>query len=101
QHAERRDAGSPERRGKSRESALYRRVIHARFAVCSGPEATKTARLGAVYQYAGSLQSDLSRRRARDAATVLSGGRGGDSVEPAGAGATDASVGRNYRTTGV
>ncbi|MFO6485213.1 aldo/keto reductase [Escherichia coli] len=23
------------------ESALYRRVIHARFAVCSGPEATK------------------------------------------------------------
>lgn len=74
--------------------------MHA-FAVCSGPEATKTARLGAVYQYAGSLQSDLSRRRARDAASVLSGGRGGDSVEPAGAGATDASVGRNYRTTGV
>lgn len=62
---------------------------------------SKTARLGAVCQYAGSLQSDLSRRRARDAATVLSGGRGGDSVEPAGAGATDASVGRNYRTTGV
>lgn len=33
----------------------------------------KTARLGAVCQYAGSLQSDLSRRRARDAATVLPG----------------------------
>ena len=31
QHADRRDAGSPERRGKSRESALYRRVIYARF----------------------------------------------------------------------
>ncbi len=60
QHADRRDAGSPERRGKSRESALYRRVIHARFAVCSGTGTTKTARLGAVCQYAGSLQSDLS-----------------------------------------
>ena len=78
---------------KSRESALYRRVINARFAVCSGTGTPKTAWLGAVCQYAGSLQSDLSRRRARDAATVLSGGRGGDSVEPAGAGATDASVG--------
>ncbi|BED51481.1 hypothetical protein VEE48_27150 [Escherichia coli] len=86
---------------KARESALYRRVINARFAVCSGTGTPKTAWLGAVCQYAGSLQSDLSRRRARDAATVLSGGRGGDSVEPAGAGATDASVGRNYRTTGV
>lgn len=58
--ADRRDAGSPERRGKSRESALYRRVIHARFAVCSSTGTTKTARLGAVCQYAGSLQSDLS-----------------------------------------
>lgn len=65
--------------------ALYRRVIHARFAVCSGTGTTKTARLGAVCQYAGSLQSDLSRRRARDAATVLPGGRSGDSMEPAGA----------------
>ncbi len=46
QHADRRDAGSPERRGKSRESALYRRVIHARFAVCSGPEATKNSTAG-------------------------------------------------------
>lgn len=61
----------------------------------------KTARLGAVCQYAGSLQSDLSRRRARDAASVLSGGRGGDSMEPVGAGPSDASVGRNHRTTGV
>ena len=41
QHADRRDAGSPQRRGKSRESALYRRVIHARFAVCSGTGTTK------------------------------------------------------------
>lgn len=55
----------------------------------------------AVCQYAGSLQSDLSRRRARDAATVLPGGRSGDSMEPAGAGSSDTSVGRNYRTTGV
>lgn len=45
---------------KSRESALYRRVINARFAVCSGTGTPKTARLGAVCQYAGSLQSDLS-----------------------------------------
>lgn len=86
---------------KAGKAPLYRRVINARFAVCSGTGTPKTAWLGAVCQYAGSLQSDLSRRRARDAATVLSGGRGGDSVEPAGAGATDASVGRNYRTTGV
>lgn len=52
-----------------------------------------TARLGALCHHAGSLQPDLPGRRARDAAALLRGRRGGDPVEPAGARKVNPSVG--------
>ncbi len=85
-HTDRRDAGSPERRGKSRESALYRRVIHARFAVCSSTGTTKQHGWAQFVSMQDHYNLIYRRRRARDAAAVLSGRRGGDSMEPAGAG---------------
>ncbi len=69
--------------------------------VCSGAGLAARTRLGALCHHAGSLQSDLPRRRARDAAAVPPGGRGGDPVEPAGARTPDPPVGRNHGASGL
>lgn len=55
----------------------------------------------ALCHHAGSLQPDLPGRRARDAAALLPGRRGGDPVEPAGARKVNPSVGRNHRPAGI
>ncbi|VTO19755.1 oxidoreductase [Klebsiella variicola] len=51
------------RGGESRQSALYRRLVHACPTVCPGAGAPAAERLGALCHHAGSLQSDLPGRR--------------------------------------
>ena len=78
-----------------------KRIVHAWLTVCPGARSPGTARLGALCHHAGSLQPDLPGRRARDAAALLPGRRGGDPVEPAGARKVNPSVGRNHRPAGI
>ena len=48
---------------ESRQSALYRSLVHACPAVCPGAGASAAERLGALRHHAGSLQPDLPGRR--------------------------------------
>ncbi len=84
-HADRGNDGGAARHREGGQGALYRRLVDVRLAVRQGAGGGPREWLDAVHLDAEPRQSALPRGRARNAAALRRSGRGGHSLEPAGA----------------